>query len=129
MKRIVLTLAICLTAGCMNFAQQASLEAPASKDDVERYLEVTHFRDMMKQLVDVMSKQVHQMAHEQYLKHKDKLPADFEQCMTKMTEDMMKNSPIEEMLQAMIPVYQKHWTKGDVEAMVAFIRLRLARRS
>jgi hypothetical protein len=59
MKRIVLTLAICLTAGCMNFAQQASLEAPASKDDVERYLEVTHFRDMMKQLVDVMSKQVH----------------------------------------------------------------------
>jgi hypothetical protein len=69
------------------------------------------------------------MAHEQYLKHKDKLPADFEQRMTKMTEDMMKNSPIEEMLQAMIPVYQKHWTKGDVEAMVAFIRLRLARRS
>ena len=40
--------------------------------------------------------------------------------MNKMTDDMLKDFPLEEMLQAMIPVYQKHWTKADVDVMVAF---------
>ena len=40
--------------------------------------------------------------------------------MNKMMDDMLKKFPVDEMLEATIPVYQKHWTKGDVDAMVAF---------
>jgi hypothetical protein len=32
----------------------------------------------------------------------------------------MKAFPWDEMLQAMVPVYQKHLSKGDIEAIVAF---------
>jgi hypothetical protein len=60
------------------------------------------------------------MIHEQYLKDKDKLPPDFEQRMSKMTDDLLKSFPWDEMLDAMVPVYQKHLTKGDVTALVAF---------
>jgi hypothetical protein len=67
-----------------------------------------------------MSKPMHQMTHEQYLKDKDKLPADFEEKMNRIMDDYIKNLPIEEMLQAMIPAYQKHLTKGDVDGLVAF---------
>ena len=32
----------------------------------------------------------------------------------------MKNFPWDEVLQAMVPVYQKHFTKGDINHLVAF---------
>jgi uncharacterized protein len=60
------------------------------------------------------------MIHEQYLKDKDKLPADFEARMNKMLDDSMKSFPWNEMLDAMVPVYQKHLTTGDVDALVVF---------
>jgi hypothetical protein len=109
MKRFVLTTSLCLIFSTVG-----------TKEDVERYLEVTHARNMMKQMMDVMTKQTHQMVHQQIAKDIDKLPPDFETRMNKMTDDMLKTFPVDEMLEVMIPVYQKHWTKGDVDAMVAF---------
>src|SRR6267378_7033688 len=50
----------------------------------------------------------------------DKLPPDFETRMNKVMDDYMKNLPFDEMLQAMIPAYQKHLTKGDINALVVF---------
>jgi hypothetical protein len=40
--------------------------------------------------------------------------------MNKRMDDMLKSFPWDEMLDAMVPVYQKHFTKGDVDALVAF---------
>jgi hypothetical protein len=54
------------------------------------------------------------------LKDKNKLPADFEPRMNKLVDDYMKSFPWDEMLQSMVPVYQKHFTKGDIDAIVAF---------
>jgi len=46
------------------------------------------------------------MMHEQYEKNKDKLPADFEARTGKELEQMLKNMPWDEMLEAMVPAYQ-----------------------
>jgi hypothetical protein len=40
--------------------------------------------------------------------------------LDKFTTDTMKGMAIDGMLDDMIPVYQKHLTKGDVDAMGAF---------
>jgi len=120
MKRLWLTSSLFLLLPMVGAAQQSASDSPATKEDVEKYLEVTHARTMMKQIMDVMTKQVHQMVHDQISKDLDKLPPDFETRMNKITDDMLKTFPVDEMLDAMIPVYQKHWTKGDVDAMVAF---------
>ncbi len=79
-----------------------------------------HSRDMVTKMVDAMSKPMHQMVHEQFMKDKDKLPADFEARMNKMMDDMFKEMPWDEMFEAMIPAYQKHLTKGDVNQLIAF---------
>jgi uncharacterized protein len=120
MKRISAAIAVCLLACATAFAQQDAKDAPASKEDVQRYLEVMHSREMMTQVVDAMIKPMHQMLHEQYMKDKDKLPADFEPRMNKLLDEYMKSFPWDEMLQSMIPIYQKHFTKGDIDAIVAF---------
>ncbi len=120
MKRILLAALFCLCISSVSVAQQAASDAPASKEDVQKYLDVMHSREMMTQVVDAMIKPLHQMTHEQYLKDKDKLPPDFEERMNKMIDESLKAFPWDEMLQAMVPVYQKHLTKGDVDALTAF---------
>jgi len=118
-NRFVIAVALCFALGCPSFAQ-TSADAPASKEDVEKYLEAIHSHEMMKQMVQAMSKPMHDMVHEQYLKSKDQLPQDFEERTNKSMDEMMKELPFDEMLDAMVPAYQKHFTKGDIEALTAF---------
>lgn len=120
MKRIFLALSASFIFAMSGLAQQSPAGAPATKEDVQKYLDVMHSREMMAQMVEAMSKPMHQMIHEQYTKDKDKLPADFEARMNKMMDDSMKAFPWDEILQAMVPVYQKHLTKGDIDSIVAF---------
>ena len=75
---------------------------------------------MLKKMAVAMSQGMHQMLHEQYLKHKDDLPADYESKMTARMDEMFEDMPWDEMMQATVPVYEKHLTKGDVDNLVAF---------
>jgi hypothetical protein len=120
MKRMLLVPVLLLGIAGYVSAQQNPADAPATKEDVQQYLQIMHSREMMAKMADAMSKPMHQMMHEQYLKDKDKLPADFEARMNKMMDEMFKSFPWDEMLDAMVPVYQKHLTKGDVDALMAF---------
>lgn len=122
MRRILLVTALCLCTPLLGFAQTAqnASDAPATKEDIQKYLDVMHSREMMAKMVDAMSAPMHKMLHEQFLKDKDKLPPDFEERTTKMFDDSMKSFPWDEILDSMVPVYQKHFTKGDVNALIAF---------
>jgi hypothetical protein len=119
-KRIFLAFCASLVFVFSGLAQQSLADASATKEDVQKYLDVMHSREMMAQMVEAMSKPMHQMIHEQFIKDKDKLPADFEERMNKMLDGWMKSFPWDETVQAMVPVYQKHLTKGDIDAIVAF---------
>ena len=75
---------------------------------------------MMKQIMQAMSKPMHDMIHQQFLKDQAKLPPDFETRMSGIMDDMLNNMPLDEMMQSMVPVYQKHFTHGDIDALIAF---------
>lgn len=120
MKRFVIFLILCAAFATSALAQQDTANTPATREDIERYLAAVNSRDMLNQMMAAMEKPMHQMVHEQYLKDKDKLPADFEERTNKTMDDMFKNFPWDEVMQSMVPVYQKHFTKGDVDALVVF---------
>jgi len=119
MKRLLIAIGLCLVFCFTGFAQQND-DTPATKADIQRYLEVMHSHEMMQQMADTMTKQMRQMLHQQFLKDKDKLPQDFEDRMNKLMDDMFRDMPWDEMVQAMIPAYQKHLTRGDVNQLIAF---------
>src|SRR5436305_9584373 len=119
MKRITITAILCF-AFCLTGVAQNAADAPASKEDIQRYLDAIHSHDMMKQMIDAMSKPMHQMIHEQFLKDQDKLPVDFEERMNKVLDNFLNKMPFDEMMEAMIPTYQKHLTKSDINALVSF---------
>lgn len=120
MKRefALLVLSILFCGGVL--AQQNPGDTQATREDVQKYLEVTHSKEMMTKVIDAMAAPMHQMMHQQYLKDKDKLPPDFEVRMNKIMDEMFKSFPWSEMLDAMVPVYQKHFTKNDINSFVAF---------
>lgn len=119
MRRFLFAVLVMLAFSCNALAQQTD-DAPATKEDIQRYFDVMHSHEMMQKMVDAMAKPMHQMVHDQYVKDQDKLPADFEEHMNNVMDSMFRDMPWDEMIQAMMPAYQKHFTKGDIDAMVAF---------
>jgi hypothetical protein len=110
--------ALCLALTAPAFAQTASSE-PASRDDVILYLRTMHSHDLMQKMMEAQSQSMQQMFRDQLGKDKG-LPPDFEAHFKKVMADLVKGMPVDEMTQAMIPAYQKHFTKGDIEAMNTF---------
>lgn len=116
MKRFLIGLAL-LTLCYPVLAQSA--DEPASKDDVILYLRTMHSHDMMQRVMQVQAESMRQLFRG--MQQKDgKLPADFDTRFKKEMDDLIKNMPWDELVQAIIPSYQKHFTKGEIEAMNAF---------
>jgi uncharacterized protein len=120
MKRLLIVVCVVFFLSWSGFAQTNAADSPATKADVERYFQIVKSHDMMKKLMATMTQSMHQMMHERYLKHKDELPANYESKMTARMDDMFENMPMDEMMQAMVPAYQKHFTKGDIDNLVTF---------
>jgi hypothetical protein len=70
-------------------------------------------------MISSITAEMHKMIHEQLAK-KPNLPSDFEARMDNLMDDTWKEVPSDDLLDVMIPVYQKHLTKGDVDVLVAF---------
>ncbi len=119
MKRAILAAFVCLILASVSVAQQNNADAPASKADIDRYFEAVHVRGLVNKTLNAMLVQMHEMVHEQ-MKSVPNLPADAEARMNKSMDDMIANLPLDAMLDAMVPVYQKHLTKRDEDALVAF---------
>ena len=120
MKRPVLALICCLLLATVCAAQQpAGDDAPASKEDIQRYLDTVHLTDLMKNMMAQMGAQMKQIMHDQLAKQPNLAPGA-QEFADKSMDDVVKNFPIDEYLAAVIPVYQKYLTKGDVNALVTF---------
>jgi len=118
MKRPALALLVFFLFASISFAQQTDADAPASKADIERYSDIMHIRDMMKNMMSSVTTEMHKLIHEHLAKQPNLLP-DFEARMDKQMDDTWKDFPSDDLLDVMIPVYQKHLTKGDVDVLVA----------
>jgi uncharacterized protein len=120
MKKTFVAIGLCFLLCAPAFCQQNVADQPATQADVEKYMDAVHSREMMSQMIAAMSKPMHNFVHQEYLKNQDKLPADFEARMSKTMDDMLRDFPWDEILKATLPAYQKHFTKGDMEALTAF---------
>jgi len=120
MKRLLAGIFFCFALSVAVFAQEDDLNSPATREDIQKYFDAVHSRQMVDQMMAAMLKQIRQMTHDQYLKDKEKLPPDFEEHVNRHVEAMFKNMPWDDMMQAMMPAYQKHFTKGDIQALMTF---------
>jgi hypothetical protein len=99
-------------------AQQSA--TPATREDVVRLFDALHVREQVRSTMDLMAEQMKQMTRETL---KERFPqataADYAKADA-ISDEMLKGYPIDGVVDDIVPVYQKHLTKPDVEAMLAF---------
>jgi hypothetical protein len=92
----------------------------ASKEDVKKLFDVMASREQMAQMMQQMFTQMRNMNREQLKKkHPEMTDADLARG-DRESADLIKNFPMDEMLNDMIPIYQRHFTKSDIDALIAF---------
>lgn len=102
-------------------AQTKDAGAPApSKEEVLKFLEVLRIKSQLMQYFEGVGKQAKLGAEEGF---KQKVPdATLAQLaeVDKFAEGLFKDMPVDEMVDAMVPIYQKHLTKEDLDGILAF---------
>jgi uncharacterized protein len=120
-KQIMFVLALVLSMVLAAPAQQeASADAPASKEDVMKLFAVMKNHDQARSTLEMVMKQMQAMTRAQL---KQRHPGITEEDLARMDREsaqFIKNFPVDELLNDMVPVYQRHLTKSDVDAMITF---------
>ncbi|HEV8046225.1 MAG TPA: DUF2059 domain-containing protein [Terriglobales bacterium] len=123
MKRHSAFLSIIVLVASAVLAQQATPatgDAPASKEDIQKLFEVMQIHQQMRQVMDAMMKQQTAMIDETLKKRYPQTSADKIARANRMIVETVKDMPMDAMLDDMIPIYQRHFSKTDIDAMSTF---------
>ena len=122
MRRITCVL-ILLLAGLPSLTAQAaepSTTQPATREEVLKFMDVLQLKATLVRYFDGVGQQA-KLGAEQGFKQKvpDPTPEQVA-ALDKFAEGLFKDMPVDEMLDAMVPIYQKHLTKSDLDAILTF---------
>jgi hypothetical protein len=120
-KCLVASMCLAMVVSVSAFSQQSpAADAAPSKAEVRRFLELMQVRARMVQMVAGMKEQGRRGA-EAALRAKisDPTPEQLARA-TKIGDDVFQDFPIDEMVDAVVPIYQRHLTKSDLDAVIAF---------
>jgi hypothetical protein len=113
---------LCLTIPAMlgQVTVSTSSDAPASREDILKLFDVMQVRSQMNSVMNQVMAQMRSMNRTEMKKQNPEMTeADLAKIDAK-SEELIKSIPIEGMLDDMVPVYQKHLARSDVDAMIAF---------
>jgi hypothetical protein len=120
MRKLVGSVVVICIFSALGVAQSNAANPAPSKEDVLKFMDVLHIKSQLTQYFNGVAKQAKLGAEEGF---KEKVPnATPEQLaqVDKFSENLFKDMPVDEMLDAMIPIYQKHLTKEDLDGILAF---------
>ncbi len=102
----------------------------ATKEQVEKLFQVMRLRQQMEAMMGMMPRVMEQAYTAQIRSINAKLPpgkrlmpqdqAALEKVMTKYMQKAQTMYPIDEMIADAVPVYQRHMSKSDADAVIAF---------
>ncbi|MGB8726334.1 MAG: DUF2059 domain-containing protein, partial [Candidatus Sulfotelmatobacter sp.] len=116
-------LGVCVISFCMGAGAQTTVSiAPdaASKEDVQKLFDVMASRDQMAQMMQKVFAQMRTLNRDEIKKRHPDITAAQLASMDRQSEELLKNFPLDEMLSDMIPVYQRHFTKTEIDSFTSF---------
>jgi hypothetical protein len=120
MKRICILCLFALLLSTNAPAQSPATEVPATRQDVVQLFDEMHVQQQTRAAMEGIVKQQRAMVRDVIRKRQPQISDEELNRLDTFTADFMRDFPMDEMLNDMIPVYQKHLTKADVEAMHSF---------
>ncbi len=117
-RTAIVTLLIALSASPL--CAQSAADTPATRDDVVSLFSLMHVREQIEPAMVMIARQQRAIIYENLKRQNPHISPENLAKLDQFTADIMKDLPVDGMLDDMIPVYQRHLTKSDVEAMSAF---------
>jgi hypothetical protein len=124
--RVLLAIGLACLMTSVAWAQQSAAasapatDAPATKDDILKLFRVMDTQDQMRQVMQQVIGQMAQMNRDELKKRRSGVTDDDLAEMDKEFKEVAKSYPVDQLMEDMVPVYQKHLSKADVDAMIAF---------
>jgi hypothetical protein len=118
-----LLVALLLTSSFSVAAQTTTVSiAPdaASKEDVKKLFDVMASREQMQQMLQQVFSQMRSLSHEQIKQRHPDISQEEIARMDRLSTDFIKKFPVDDMLNDLMPIYQKHFTKSEIDALIAF---------
>jgi uncharacterized protein len=127
-------LLVLMAASAPIYAQQSVAEAAAqakakseglaadapTHDQIIKLMDLLQIRRNMSLMMDGM-KQAMKQGAEQAFRERVPSPTPKQlEALNAMVEDMMADMPLDEMVEAMVPIYRRHLSKTDVDEIIRF---------
>ncbi len=101
-------------------AQPAVADGPPSPDQVRKLLGLLRVRDELQITLDAMKQQVKAGAAQTFSdKVPNPTPAQLK-SVNLIVDDVFRGLSLDDLIQDLVPVYQRHLTRSDVRALIAF---------
>lgn len=123
MKRTILICSISSLIAVASWAQQSSPASSASQADIEKLYVALHIRERTQFLLDDSRKRSKEFLTEFLLKQVPGATDKREQVqgmINEMLDGIYKDYSADAILKDMVPIYQRHLSTSDVEALVDF---------
>ena len=120
-KRLLATTCFLLISVSLSMAQAAaSISTAPTKADVLKFMDLMQLKARVTQMLEGITTQARLGAEAGF---KQKVPNATPEQLAKvdaLADAIFKDMPVDEMLDAMVPIYQKHLSKADLNAIIAF---------
>ena len=111
-------------AGKLSSAPKAAEETFApdapTHDQVMTLLDLLQVRKMMSTMMDGMKQAMKQGAEQSFRERVPNPTPKQLEALHGMIDDAIGDLPLDEMVEAMVPIYRRHLSKSDVEEMIRF---------
>lgn len=115
-RKLILLLSL---LSVVRFAAAQSPEPP-STDDVQKFMQVMRIERQMDTMLQIMTASAKQGARTGFLKKMPNATPEQIADVESLTDTLFSDFPINDLMNDIIPVYQKHISKSDLQALTEF---------
>ena len=123
MKKLAILLTLCFALAVPAFLTAQQPPTPPDvpdKADVLKFLDLMHARAQMVHVLDGMAKQMRLGAEQGFKQNVPDATPEQLAKVDQLFDGIFKELPVDEIVDAVIPIYQKHLTKTDLAAITSF---------
>lgn len=116
---ILIACFVCLP-GLAQVTVPVANENPATREQIQKLFDVMQIREQSHRMMDSIQKQMQAMSTQTIRMRYPQITAAQIARANSITEESLKQVPLDAILDDMIPIYQKHLSQNDVDAMIVF---------
>ena len=113
-------LGVCMPAALAQVTVSVAGDTPSTSEQIQRLFAIMEVREQTHRMMNSMVQQMQDMSEATIKARYPQISGAELAKLDRISEEVLKEMPLDAMLDDMIPVYQKYLNQSDVDAMIVF---------